>query len=214
MGGRCRSGDDGLGAVWTAPGSSSIDQPYDASFAKQWEANPPKGYPTLSPENLNAMKAAIKRYSDVVDRGGWKAMPEGQIQPGANGPNVALLRERLTMSGDLKEGEGYFSEVYDGTVEKAVKRFQASNGLTPSGIVDKRTVAALNVPAAARLRQLKTNYTRLAEFARSTGKNTSSSTFRRSRSKWSRTIASCRGTRVWSARWTGRRQCCARPSTS
>ena len=153
------------------PGSTaSIDQPYDASFAKQWEASPPKGFPTLSVENLNAMKAAIKRYSDVVDRGGWKAMPEVQLTPGANGPNVGLLRERLAMSGDLKEGDGYFSEVYDGTVEKAVKRFQASNGLTPSGIVDKRTVAALNVPAAARLRQLKTNYTRLAEFARSAGK--------------------------------------------
>ena len=78
------------------PGSTaSLDQPYDASFAKQWEANPPKGYPTLSPENLNAMKAAIKRYSDVVDRGGWKTMPEVTIQPGANGPNVALLRERF-----------------------------------------------------------------------------------------------------------------------
>jgi murein L,D-transpeptidase YcbB/YkuD len=74
------------------------------------------------------------------------------------------------MSGDLREGEGSFSELYDGAVEKAVKRFQASNGLTPSGIVDKRTIAALNVPAAARLRQLKTNYTRLAEFARSAGK--------------------------------------------
>ncbi|MFM9850579.1 MAG: murein L,D-transpeptidase [Hyphomicrobiaceae bacterium] len=153
------------------PGSTaSIDQPYDASFAKQWEASPPKGFPTLSVENLNAMKAAIKRYSDVVDRGGWKAMPEVQLTPGANGPNVGLLRERLAMSGDLREGDGYFSEVYDSTVEKAVKRFQASNGLTPSGIVDKRTIAALNVPAAARLRQLKTNYTRLAEFARSAGK--------------------------------------------
>ena len=153
------------------PGSTAaIDQPYDASFAKQWEASPPKGFPTLSVENLNAMKAAIKRYSDVVDRGGWKAMPEGQLQAGANGPNVALLRERLAMSGDLKEGDGYFSEVYDGIVEKAVKRFQASNGLTPSGIVDKRTIAALNVQAAGRLRQLKTNYTRLAEFSRSAGK--------------------------------------------
>jgi L,D-transpeptidase YcbB len=153
-----------------SPGSAAIDQPYDASFAKQWEASPPKGFPTLSVENLNAMKAAIKRYSDIVDRGGWNAMPDGSMQPGANGPNVGLLRERLAMSGDLKEGDGYFSEHYDGTVEKAVKRFQASNGLTPSGIVDKRTIAALNVPAAARLRQLKTNYTRLAEFARSTGK--------------------------------------------
>jgi len=116
------------------------------------------------------MRAAIKRYSDVVERGGWKAMPEGVVQPGTNSEVVSLLRERLFLSGDLKEGEGSFSTAYDDNVEKAVKRFQASNGLTPTGTVDKRTVAALNVPAAARLRQLKTNYARLAEHARSAGK--------------------------------------------
>jgi murein L,D-transpeptidase YcbB/YkuD len=150
--------------------STSFSPPHDASFAKQWEANPPKGFPTLSPENLQAMRAAIKRYSDVVERGGWKAMPEGVVQPGTNSEVVSLLRERLFLSGDLKEGEGSFSTLFDGNVEKAVKRFQASNGLTPTGTVDKRTVAALNVPAAARLRQLKTNYARLAEHARSAGK--------------------------------------------
>ena len=150
--------------------SSSFSPPHDASFAKQWEANPPKGFPTLSPENLQAMRAAIKRYSDLVERGGWKAMPEGVVQPGINSEVVSLLRERLFLSGDLKEGEGSFSTLFDGNVEKAVKRFQASNGLTPTGTVDKRTVAALNVPAAARLRQLKTNYARLAEHARSAGK--------------------------------------------
>ena len=45
----------------------------------------------------------------------------------------------------------------------AVKRYQASNGLAPTGIVDKRTIAALNIPAASRLKQLKTN---LARFTR------------------------------------------------
>jgi len=152
---------------WNVPKAS---QSYDASYAKQWEAKPPKGFPTLAAENLNAMKAAITRYSQVVDRGGWRAIPETQLQPGTNHPAVGLLRERLVLSGDLKETDGYFSEAYDPYVEKAVKRFQASNGLTPTGIVDKRTLAALNVPAADRLRQLKTNYTRLAEYARSTGK--------------------------------------------
>jgi L,D-transpeptidase YcbB len=153
-----------------SPGSASLNQPYDASFARQWEANPPKGFATLSPENLQAIKAAIKRYSDVVEKGGWKAMPEGTLQPGTNEPAVSLLRERLFLSGDLKEADGSFSSAFDADVERAVKRFQASNGLTPSGIVDKRTIAALNVPAAARLRQLKTNHARLAEHARSAGK--------------------------------------------
>ncbi len=148
----------------------SIDQPYDHSFAKQWEANPPKGFPTLSPENLNALKAAIKRYSDITDRGGWRALPDAQLIPGSGGPAVEILRERLVLSGDLKGSGGGFSEHYDGDVEKAVKRFQASNGLTPTGIVDKRTVVALNVPAAARLRQLKTNLLRLQELAKGAGR--------------------------------------------
>jgi murein L,D-transpeptidase YcbB/YkuD len=92
------------------------------------------------------------------------------MQGGASGPAVAILRERLTMSGDLKDPDGFSSELFDGALERAVKRFQASNGLSPTGIVDKRTLAALNVPASARLRQLKTNLQRLVELSRSVGK--------------------------------------------
>ena len=149
-------------------GTPTLDQPFDHSAAKQWEANPPKGFPTLSPENLNALKAAIKRYEGVVEKGGWRALPDATITPGSSGPNVVILVERLAMSGDLREdgSSGY----YDGTVEKAVRRFQASNGLTPTGVVDKRTIAALNVPAASRLRQLRTNLGRLQELARAVPK--------------------------------------------
>lgn len=70
------------------------------------------------------------------------------------------------MSGDLKSSDDYGMGMFDGTLERSVRRFQASNGLTPTGIVDKRTIAALNVPAAARLRQLRTNLGRLTEVAR------------------------------------------------
>lgn len=150
--------------------SSQSDQIFDHSFAKQWEANPPKGFPTLSPENINALKAAIRLYSEIVEQGGWPQIPESQMQIGSTGQTVGLLRRRLSLSGDLKGPDsGFLSDVYGGDLEKAVKRFQASNGLTPTGIVDKRTIAALNVPAAARLRQLRTNLTRLQELGKSTG---------------------------------------------
>ena len=145
--------------------TASINQPFDHSFAKQWEANPPKGFPTLSPQNISALTAAINHYAVVVDRGGWRSVPEGTLQPGMSGEAVAILRHRLMLSGDLKPGES-FSDSYDGAVERAVKRFQASNGLTPTGIVDKRTLAALNVPAAARLQQLRTNLQRLRELSK------------------------------------------------
>ena len=35
--------------------TAAFSQPYDHSFARQWEANPPKGFPRLAPENVAAM---------------------------------------------------------------------------------------------------------------------------------------------------------------
>lgn len=157
----------GMGGGGGAGAASS--QSYDRAFVREWEANPARGYATLSLQNIEPMKAAIKRYTEIVKDGGWKPVPEVTLQAGTNDPAVAVLRERLTLSGDLKEG-GTSAEHYDAALEKAVKRFQASNGLTPTGIVDKRTVAALNVTAQARLTQLKTNLTRLQSAARGAGK--------------------------------------------
>ena len=101
------------------------------------------------------MKAAIKRYADIVARGGWQAVPDVELQPGIDRPGgrrpdaaAAVVRRP---QGDSRR----FASNFDCYLEKAVKRFQASNGLTPTGIVDKRTIAALNVPAAARLKQLQ-----------------------------------------------------------
>src|SRR6201986_871702 len=64
------------------PGSAYASQsdPADRTFVKEWEATPPKGYPTLSPANLAATKAAVKRYTEIVDAGGWRPLPDVQLQ--------------------------------------------------------------------------------------------------------------------------------------
>ena len=147
----------------------TTNQAYDRAFVREWEANPPRGYPTVSSANIEPMKAAIRRYTELVERGGWKPVPDVVMQVGLTNGAVAVLRERLMLSGDLKETSGY-SDYFDYYVERAVKRFQASNGLTPTGVVDKRTVAALNIPADARLKQLRTNLGRVTELARTAGK--------------------------------------------
>lgn len=147
----------------------TYSQRYDRSFIQDWEANPPRGYPTISPNNIEPMKAAIKRYAAIVENGGWKRIPEIKLQVGVTHRAVALLRERLYLSGDLREGTSY-PDYFDHYLERAVKRFQASNGLAPTGVVDARTIAALNVPASARLRQLRINLDRITSLARSAGK--------------------------------------------
>jgi L,D-transpeptidase YcbB len=151
------------------PDHSISAQAYDRSFVRNWEANPPRGFPTLSATNITATKAAIKRYAEIVERGGWKPVPELQLQAGTSDPAVTVLRDRLLLSGDLRE-QSDDSDHFDEDLEKAVKRFQASNGLTPTGVVDKRTIGALNVPAETRLRQLRTNLARFQDLGPSTAK--------------------------------------------
>lgn len=137
----------------------------DREFIKEWEATPPKGFPTLSNANIAATRAAVARYTAVVARGGWQPVPEVKLQQGSSDPAVAILRARLHASGDLQDLST--STSFDYYVDKAVKRYQASNGLAPTGVVDKATVAALNVPAQARLKQLQLNLTRLTELTKS-----------------------------------------------
>ena len=148
------------------PTTSQVE--IDREFVKEWESSPPKGFPTLAKANLAAMAQAIKRYEGIVAKGGFPVIPDDQqMAPGLFAPVIAKVKQRLALSGDHVDDDSLVSENFDYGLEKAVKRFQASNGLSPTGVIDKRTIAALNVPAASRLRQLKVNLQRLSELARS-----------------------------------------------
>jgi len=155
-----------FGPTGAGPGQSNS---YDRSFIKEWQANPPKGYPTLSKANIAPTKVAIKRYKSIVKSGGFTAVPNVEMEPGISDSAVPALRDRLRASGDLKQETSY-PDYYGSALEVAVKRFQASNGLAPTGVVDKRTLAALNVPARVRLKQLQTNLKRLSGLSRTVGK--------------------------------------------
>lgn len=160
-----------------APGSSLSTNPTDPDFVREWEANPPKGFATLAKANIEATKMAVRQYLMIVSNGGWPQLPvppnktprDSLLQYGTTDPSVALLRARLAASRDLAGGNTT-STYFDNDVDKALKRFQASNGLTPTGIADKRTIMALNVPADVRLKQLKANLARLQEVIPTTQK--------------------------------------------
>lgn len=154
-----RSGfDDWLGFDQSDDG---FDQPArDRALATQAEAQPDRGYPTLSKDNIERTKAAIKQYAELVAQGGWPQLPAIELRTGMSNPAVVQLRRRLQATGDLQAYGGY-PEVYDSYVEQAVKRVQWRHGVPPTGFLDQVTIDALNVPAIARLRQLRTNLTRL-----------------------------------------------------
>ncbi len=107
--------------------------------------------------------------AQIVAAGGFVAVPEIEMEPGLTHAAVGLLRQRLLASGDIS-GDTSYPNYFGTELETAVKRFQASNGLAPTGVVDKRTIAALNVPAEVRLKQLKANLERLSGLVKIVGK--------------------------------------------
>ena len=91
------------------PGSAYASQsdPTDRAFIKEWEATPPKGYPTLSPANVAATKAAIKRYTDIVAAGGWQAAARRPAAAGHRRTRPSrCCASACCMSGDLREQGG------------------------------------------------------------------------------------------------------------
>lgn len=102
----------------------------------------------------------LAEYRAIQGRGGWPAVPPGPtLEPGMSDRRVRVLRERLAATGDLTNAP-LDSDVYDASVQEAVKRFQLRHLLTPDGTVGPATLKALNVPVGARIDQIRGNLER------------------------------------------------------
>jgi len=125
--------------------------------------------PTQSPATTQTTEAAVALYEQIVARSGWPLVPPVErLALGMKHPSVAPLRERLIIAGDLA-GRTVINDIYDSYVEAAVRRFQARHGLTIDGIIREATFKSLNVPAEARMNQLRTNVARLRAFSSTLG---------------------------------------------
>jgi L,D-transpeptidase YcbB len=125
--------------------------------------------PTFSAETAIYTEQAIAQYYQISMQGGWGAIPADQaLKIGTRSPAVAMLRNRLAVSGDLDRMGGE-SDSFDSFVDAAVRRFQQRHGLIADGVVANETLRRMNVPVETRLRQLETNLVRVKEFSDSFG---------------------------------------------
>jgi len=120
-------------------------------------------HPSYDNETARRISAAMLSYSTLEVRGGWPTLPAEvtKLAPGASGPDVAMLRERLAITDDLPPQHAG-GDVFDANLTAAIRRFQTRHGLEETGTVGQRTLAALNVPVTRRLRQLAASLDRLA----------------------------------------------------
>jgi L,D-transpeptidase YcbB len=125
--------------------------------------------PILSAQTLAATEEVIARYRDIASRGGWPALRiSSGLRVGSKSPEVAALRQRLIVTGDLDPAAGD-SPIYDSYVEAGVRRFQARHGLSATGAMSAATLTAMNVPAEVRVRQLELNIVRLRSYSGNLG---------------------------------------------
>lgn len=166
-----------LGAVLIASGGenaradNAIDEILNAQGRDQWNdqfdsrgtkvKNVASTLPIFAAQTLTHIEQAIVQYQGIVANGGWPIVPSNKkLKLGSNDPNVAILRKRLMVSGDLSRRVGVSNQL-DSYVDTAVRRFQRRHGLPPDGVLGRFTFAALNIPANVRLGQLETNLVRL-----------------------------------------------------
>ncbi len=106
----------------------------------------------------DGLKRGLADYRAIEAAGGWRALAAGpDMAPGAKGPLVRALRQRLAVEDKSVERMG---DAFDGELKAAVIRAQNRFGLRPTGVVAAQTRAALNVSAADRVAQIMANMER------------------------------------------------------
>lgn len=109
----------------------------------------------------DGLRAALARYRALAHAGGWPAVPGGgTLRRNDHGTRVVALRARLAVTDAILRADATDPAQFNVELEDAVERFQSHHGLDVDGVVGRRTLAALNVPAAARVDQLRVNLER------------------------------------------------------
>jgi murein L,D-transpeptidase YcbB/YkuD len=116
------------------------------------------------------LREALAQYRALAGHPGWKSplppLPPGdrgslpKLEPGQPYAGAPLLRDRLVALGDLPASTAP-SAIYAEALASGVRAFQQRHGLAADGVIGKATLAQLQVPPAARARQIELMLERL-----------------------------------------------------
>ncbi len=112
-------------------------------------------------EVYGALKEQLRLYTDIVKAGGWPTVEikAKSLKKGTSSPAVSVIKKRLWISKDLPVNDT--SQVFNDTLELAVKNFQERHGYKPDGVIGANVIKEMNVPAKIRLEQILLNLERM-----------------------------------------------------
>ncbi len=151
----------------------------DINFARIYEEGDPKSFlikyisesrideafDWARPKNLHYvwLKQGLARYRAFLSAGGWEPIPTGDsLKPETTHPRVAMVRERLLVTGDLSKDSRPPGnpDYFDDELKSAVENFQYRHGIDVDGVVGPGTLAVLNVSVQDRINQIRVNLER------------------------------------------------------
>ncbi|AWA28786.1 L,D-transpeptidase [Flavobacterium magnum] len=108
------------------------------------------------------LRKGLQRYREIQKKGGWGTInwPEGRksFKPGDNAPEIAQIRRRLAITGDLATDSK--STIFDESLKAGLAQYEQRQGRTPDNVVTPALVKELNVPVAARIKTIVVNMER------------------------------------------------------
>ena len=127
------------------------------SLKKQLDKAVPKAY------HYNELQKELQKYMAIRDDGGWEHITIfKKLKPGRHSEGVNSLRDRLRVTGDyISCDESNKDNHYNKCLQKAVKHFQARNGLKEDAVVGGVTLKELNKSVDERITTIRLNLDRL-----------------------------------------------------
>ncbi|MFN2439312.1 MAG: murein L,D-transpeptidase [Chitinophagaceae bacterium] len=107
------------------------------------------------------LKEHLNRYYTLVAQGGWQpvTITGKSLKKGTSSPAVPKIKKILQLTEDMPGTDT--SQLFNDTLELAVKNYQLRHGYTPDGIVGATVLKEMNVPVQKRLQQLLINMERM-----------------------------------------------------
>ncbi|MDD5406393.1 MAG: L,D-transpeptidase family protein [Sulfurovaceae bacterium] len=130
----------------------------NGSLADTLNRAAPKGF------NYDLMYNELIKYMEIRQNGGWAKIPavKGSIKIGQSNSAIPDIRERLRLTGELGNCNiSKTSQTYDACLQKAIMKFQKNNGISPNGIIDKKTSKALGENVDQRISKIRLNMDRI-----------------------------------------------------
>ena len=161
-------GDSAATPSGSASTTGALADGASSQSAPEPSADPTAANPGMSRDSLltsrERLEGALDRYRQLAERGGWAAVPGGDlVEPGDTAAaQVQALRDRLAATGELGPAAAQ-GDVYDLRLAGALAAFQANHGLAVDSLLGGNTRTALNVPAADRVAQIEATLARWDE---------------------------------------------------